>query len=302
MVKAEKGACFCPKNRPGFRADAACCPECGLDAAMKKKLLAILKDDIGVGDVTGDLLLPEKCSASVVVKEDCIVAGLEEAVFLFRSQGVEATPLLKDGCAAKKGSPVLSLAGLNRKILAVERTALNVLGRMSGIAATCAVAKGIAGGGVMIALTRKTMPGFNLFEKKAACLAGVWPHRINLNSFVLLKDNHLPFFGSAFEAVAAARKKHGKKMLVEVEVETMQQAFDAARAKPDIIMLDNFSAKHARIAVKRLRPFFGGKIELSGGITLGNLRRYAMAKPDIISMGCLTHSTGWRDFSLRIEK
>ncbi|MDP2973970.1 MAG: nicotinate-nucleotide diphosphorylase (carboxylating), partial [Candidatus Diapherotrites archaeon] len=178
--------------------------------------------------------------------------------------------------------------------------ALNVLGRMSEVATICAAAKKIAGSGVTIALTRKTMPGINLFDKKAAGVAGVWSHRINLNSFVLLKNNHLPFFDSPFDAVIAARKKYGKKMRIEVETESLQQALLAAKAKPNIIMLDNLPAKKAAAIVKRLRCVFNGKIELSGGVNLSNLRSFVKAKPDIISMGCLTYSTRWRDFSLKI--
>jgi len=271
-----------------------------LSSQMKKRLVAILKDDIGKGDVTSALLQPKKCTAKVVAGETCVVAGLEEAKFLFNHLGVKAKALAKDGSKVRKGKAVLSLHGLNKKILLAERTALNVLSRMSEVATTCADAKKAAKN-VTVALTRKTMPGFNLFDKKAALLAGIWPHRINLRSFVLLKDNHLPFFDSAHEAVAAARKKYGKKK-VEIEVDNMQQALDAASAKPDIIMLDNFKPKKAKAAVKRLRKVFSGKIELSGGIDSKNLVQYAKAKPDIISMGCLTYATKWRDFSLKVEK
>ncbi len=273
-----------------------------LSIEMRKKLLQFLRDDIGKGDVTSAVLPSAECSAKIFAKEACIVAGLEEAKFLFSHMGVKAKAPVRDGCSVRKGATILRLHGTNRKILSTERIALNVLGRMSEVATTCSAAKRIAGKGVTIALTRKTMPGVNLFDKKAALLAGVWSHRINLNSFVLLKDNHLPFFDSPFEAVIAARKKYGKKMRIEIEVENLQQALNAAKAKPNIIMLDNLPAKKAAAVVKKLRTVFKGKIELSGGVNLENLHQFVKAKPDIISMGCLTYSTRWRDFSLQIKK
>jgi len=272
-----------------------------LSKEVKKKLLAILREDIGKGDVTSALLPLRDCKVKIVVKEPCIVAGLEETRFLFRQKGVKSKAFVKDGDRIQGGATILRLSGRNRSILSVERTALNVLGRMSEVASTCSEAKKIAGKSITIALTRKTMPGFNLFDKKAALIGGVWPHRINLNSFVLLKENHLPFFDSPFDAVMAAKKKYGRKMKVEIEVETMLQALNAARARPGIIMLDNFSPKKALASVKALRKAFSGKIELSGGITEKNLRAFARAKSDIISMGSLTYSTKWHDFSLLLE-
>ncbi len=269
---------------------------------MKKQLLQFLRDDIGKGDVTSAVLPAKKCNARIVAKESCTVAGLEEAKFLFNKKGVRARPLSKDGSRVRAGATILHLQGQNKKILSVERTALNVIGRMSEVATTCKKAKQIAGNKVTVALTRKTMPGFNLFDKKAAKLSGIWPHRTNLNSFVLLKDNHLPFFASPFEAVLAAKKKHGRGMKVEIEVESLKDALIAAKAKPDVIMLDNFSPARAKRAIKKLRKVFNGQIELSGGITLQNLPRYPKAKPDIISMGSLTYATKWKDFSLKIEK
>jgi nicotinate-nucleotide pyrophosphorylase (carboxylating) len=273
-----------------------------LNKEMKKKLVSLLKEDIGRGDVTSAVIPLRPCRAKIIAKEPGIVAGLEEAKFLFRQKNVKAKALVKDGGRVRKGATILKLSGKNKNIFSVERTALNVLGRMSEVASTCAEAKNIAGKQVTLALTRKTMPGFNIFDKKAASIGGVWPHRINLNSFVLLKENHLHFFDSPFDAVVAARKRHGRKMKVEIEIETILEAFNAARAKPDVIMLDNFSSKKALASVKALRKAFSGQIELSGGITKRNLRTFARAKPDIISMGSLTYSTKWRDFSLLTEK
>ena len=271
-----------------------------LTLKMKKKLLTILRDDVGKGDVTSVLLKSVPSEAKIFAKESSVVAGLEEAKFLFSHCGVKATGKVKDGQKVRKGAVVLCLHGPAQKILEVERTALNVLGRMSEVATTCAEAKKIAGK-VTVALTRKTMPGFNLFDKKAGKIAGIWTHRLNLEEFVLLKDTHLPFFDSASDAVLSARKNYRRKLKIEIEVESLKQAFNAARAKPDIIMLDNLSPKQAKAAIKKLRSVFNGKIELSGGVSLKNLKDYAAAKPDIISMGSLTYATKWRDFSLKMR-
>ena len=273
-----------------------------LSAEMKGALAGILAQDIGKGDVTSALVSPKKCSAAVSANQGCVAAGIEEACFLFESKGVKAKPLAKDGSIVKEGRKVISLEGENRKILWVERTALNILGRMSAVASACAEAKRIAGGNAAVALTRKTIPGFNLFDKKAAVIAGIWPHRTNLNSFVLLKDNHLVFFNSPSDAVLAARKKYGRKMEIEVEAESLQEAISAAKAKPGIIMLDNFLPGEAGEAVQKLRRVFRGKIELSGGIGLHNLALFAAAKPDIVSMGCLTQAVASCNFGLHIRK
>jgi len=273
-----------------------------LSLKMKKKLKEILADDICGSDVTSALVPERKCRAKIVAKESCTIAGLEEVKFLFKSNGVNAGSSFRDGERVRKHSVILKLAGKNQTVFSIERTALNILGRMSGVATVCAEAKKIAKKNATVAATRKTMPGFNVFDKKAAKSAGIWPHRLNLNEFVLLKDNHLPFFKSPFEAVVAARKKYGSSKKIEVEVDTLQQAFDAAGAKPEIIMLDNFSPAKARGAVKNLRKVFKGKIELSGGITLCNLKQYSAAKPDLISMGGLTHSVKSCDFALDLIK
>jgi len=273
-----------------------------LSSKMKQKLKEILADDVGKSDVTSALIPTRQAKAKIFSREPCTVAGLEEAKFLFKSNGVKASSSFKDGDKLRKGSIILRLRGSNKAIFSVERTALNILGRMSEVATVCTDAKKIAGSKATVALTRKTMPGFNLFDKKAAKIAGIWPHRLNLAEAVLLKENHLEFFSSPFEAVKLAKKKAGKVKFIEIEVESLADAFNAAKARPDIIMLDNFSAAKAKPAIKKLRKVFKGKIELSGGVTPKNLKSYAAARPDIISMGGLTYATKWHDFSLLVEK
>ena len=274
----------------------------GLTVRMKEHLRWFLEDDLGKGDVTSALLPLQKATASIQIKQDCVLAGLEELAYLFSLKQCKVKFLAKDGQAVLKGKIVAHITGINRNILGVERTALNVLSRMSGVATACAQARKIAGKSkVQLALTRKTLPGFNLFDKKAAVLAGVWPHRINLSSAILLKDNHLKFFPNVLEAVLQAKRKNKQKK-VEVEVETLEEAADAVLGGADIVMLDNFSPEKARNAVVLIRKLSAQtRIELSGGINLNNLKKYSKLGADILSMGSLTHSLKGIDCSLEIE-
>ncbi|MFH1239827.1 MAG: carboxylating nicotinate-nucleotide diphosphorylase [Candidatus Diapherotrites archaeon] len=273
-----------------------------LSSEMKKQLLQILKNDISKGDITSALLKSKKTTAEIVLNETAHVSGTEEANFLFSKMKVKSVSKMKDGTYAKKGQVIMVLKGTNRNILSAERTALNILGRMSSVTSHCADAKKIIGTSkTQIAVTRKTMPGFNDFDKKAAKSAGVWPHRKNLNEAFLIKENHLKFFDSPAKAVLSAKKKH-KNKLIEIETETMKEALNAASANPDIILLDNFSQMRAKKAIKEIRKVCKCKIELSGGISLKNLRNYNSLGADIISMGSLTTNAKSIDFSLRIKK
>jgi len=272
-----------------------------LSHEMKDQLVSLLHADLGSGDITSHILKPAVSRARLVAREPCILAGLEEAAFLFRYRNVKAVAKAKGGSRVKKGQAVLALKGKNINIFEVERTALNIVSRMSGVATACAEAQKAAGKRVSIALTRKTMPGFNLFDNRAAEIAGVWTHRINLNSFVLLKDNHVAFFERVSDAVLEARRVYGNEMVVEVEVDSLKQAFEAMIAEPDILMLDNFSPKEAKAAVKKLRQRgFSGYIELSGGISAKNLKQFAKCGASIISMGSLTQAVASKNFSLDI--
>ena len=273
-----------------------------LSKKMKQKLISFLKEDLGKGDVTSAVLKPEMCTATIVLEENALVAGTEEAAFLFRKHGIKVINKISDGRRYKKGTTALKLRGSNKKMLAVERTALNVMGRMTSVATACTDAKKIIGKTKpCIAITRKTEPGFREFDKKAAEVAGVWPHRMDLNEFILLKDNHLKFFSNAGEAVIAAKKKNKSRRKIEVEVETEAEAISAARAKPSMIMLDNFSPVRAKKAIAKIRKICVCKIELSGGITLKNLKKYKNFDADIISMGSLTYYPKRINFGLRVK-
>ncbi len=266
---------------------------------MKKQLLQILKNDFSKGDITSSLLTSQNCTAEIVLNENAYVSGLEEAKFLFSKMKVKAVSKVKEGTFTKRGKVIITLSGINKNILSTERTALNILSRMSAVTSKCAEAKKIAGNKVKIAVTRKTMPGFNDFDKKAARIAGVWEHRKNLNTAFLIKENHLKFFKTSADAVISARKKH-KNKLIEIEAETLKEALNAASANPDIIMLDNFPSLRAKKAIKEIRKVSSCKIELSGGITLKNLRNYKSLGADIISMGSLTTDAKGINFSLGI--
>ena len=274
-----------------------------LTSEMKARLKLFLADDLGQGDVTSALVPSQNCIAIIHAKENCTLAGLDELTYLFSLKKCKTKLFAKDGQIIKKGKIIAEIKGNNRAILGIERTALNIVSRMSAVATACTQARKLIGkSSVQIALTRKTLPGFNLFDKKSAVLAGVFPHRLNLSSGILVKDNHLKFFNSTLEATLAVKsKRKGKR--VELEVENEQEALDAVLGGAEIIMLDNFSVTQARKTIqwiRRLNP--ATKIEVSGGITFNNLKAYSKLEPDFISLGSLTHSVKGINFSLEIKK
>ncbi|MFH1588589.1 MAG: carboxylating nicotinate-nucleotide diphosphorylase [Candidatus Diapherotrites archaeon] len=285
-----------------------------LSLEQRKKILSSLKEDISTGDVTTALVPKQKCKAVIYAKSSGVLAGLEEAVYLFKSRKIKVKSFSKDGSKIIKGKKIISLEGFNKDILECERTALNFLGRMSGVATLAVKAKSVSK--VMVAATRKTIPLFNEFDKKACEIAGIFPHRKNLNSAVLLKENHLVFFSSPFEAVVKAKEKYEnkkikeksklnkagiKKLKIEVEVTDLNEALNALGAEPDIIMLDNFSLSNAGKAINQMRRISPKtKIELSGGINLKNLRNYSLLMPDFISLGEITKNARQVDYSLKI--
>ncbi len=274
-----------------------------LSPSMKSSLTEFLNSDISPGDATSSLLTKQKCRAEIVLKEKAVLAGIGEAEFVFRELGAEARLKEKEGEWIEKGSKVMEVHGNNSSILSAERTALNILARMSGVATAGKRALGALpkGSKVKLAVTRKTLPGLNEFDKKAASLAGVDTHRLNLSEMVLLKDNHLHFFASAEEAVKKAKEKTSFTKKVGVEVKNAEEALSAAKAEPDLIMLDNFSVQEAKKTIPKLRKNRSMLVELSGGINLQSLLAYAKLSPDIISLGFLTQSARSIDFSLKVK-
>jgi len=266
---------------------------------LDKTLVSFLEEDAFEKDVTTALIPASECEAEVVANEECILAGVNEVSRLFELQGIKMVFLKNDGEVCGEGETVMRLKGSNKSMLSVERTALNLLGRMSGVATLCKKAVGVTGRyGVKVALTRKTMPGLRDFDKKAAKIAGAWPHRHDLGDMVLIKDNHLVFCKSIEEVVGKAKESY-PNLKVEAEADSLEQALAAAEAGADIVMLDNFPISEASKAIEKLRAY-PVKIELSGGINFDNLEVYARLKPDIISMGHLTKSARIVDFSLNV--
>jgi nicotinate-nucleotide pyrophosphorylase (carboxylating) len=267
------------------------------------KVREFLEEDLGFGDITSDSLIgDEKGTACIRANEPCVLAGLEEAMEVFKEVKVDAAPLVRDGEHVSKGEEVLSIEGPLKGILLGERLALNFLMRMSGVAtATDAVVRECRrwNPNVRIAATRKTTPGFRYYEKKAVSLGGGDPHRFRLDDAILIKDNHLEVVGSITQAIRMAKAASFTKK-VEVEVGTLEQAVEAAEAGADIIMLDNMrsdKAETAYLAIKRIN----GKalVEVSGGLSPETAPSYA-AHADVLSLGWLTHSVRAVHFNLEV--
>jgi nicotinate-nucleotide pyrophosphorylase (carboxylating) len=257
------------------------------------------------GDITSDALFTnEHAQGVIIVKEPCMVAGLEEISKVFHRVHVHIKLRVSDGSFVQKGCVVAVVSGKVRSILKVERVALNILGRMSGIATeTNSLVKlsRTINPEVTIAATRKTTPGFRSYEKKAVVLGGGEPHRQGLYDVFMIKDNHLKIFGSVEIALKKVMcKKKGKT--IEIEVENEKDALTAAQYPINVIMLDNFPPQNAKKVTHKIRKINPKiLIEVSGGITRKNITKYA-GFADRISLGYITHSVQNKDFSLEIKK
>ena len=268
-------------------------------------LLSFIREDAPFGDITSDAVIGDtRCRARIVTREEGVIAGLEEAAFLFRHFGVTVNQGAADGDSVQPGTVVLDLEGPARSILLVERTALNIIGRMSGIATRtrrCVLLLNQAETGCRIAATRKTAPGLRTLDKKAVALGGGDPHRLSLSDGILIKDNHLALV-PADEAVRAAKRASFYRK-IEVEVTTPEEAAAAADAGADILLLDNMTPGQvtATLILLEDRGMRGRVlVEVSGGIDEENLRSYALPGVDLISAGMLTHSVKNFDVSLDI--
>lgn len=275
---------------------------------LEEKLRQMLAEDLGQGDVTSALIVPEGsvAEAEVIAKEHGIAAGVEEAEVLLESLGLKLETLVKDGDEIKPKQVLMKIHGDARTLLSVERTLLNIVSRMSGIATTTRklvnkIRK--AEYKTRIACTRKTAPGLLYFDKKAVLAGGGDPHRLNLDDMVLIKDNHIAIVGGVEKAVKMAKEKVSFSKKIEVEITNFKDVLAAAKAGADIIMLDNFSPEQVKKAVSLLKKagFFGKVlIEASGGITVDNVLDFASKEVDIISLGEITHSAKALDISLEI--
>ncbi|HEX9698568.1 MAG TPA: carboxylating nicotinate-nucleotide diphosphorylase [Acidobacteriota bacterium] len=282
-----------------------------MDDRLRAQLAAFLDEDLAGGDLTSEAVVAEDRSARGTVRAGAagILAGVEECLALGEIAGVSVEARRGDGDTVAPGDVVLELTGSARAILGLERTLLNLLSHMSGVAtvtrrAVDAVAACHRGGGSpqppRIAATRKTLPGLRRLQKKAVVIGGGLPHRFDLGEAVLIKDNHLAVEPDIATAVARARQAIGTAP-IEIEVETAADAVVAARAGADRLLLDNMPPAGVREVVAALQSAGlrnGRLLEASGGITMKNVCEYADTGVDWISMGMLTASPAPIDFSL----
>jgi nicotinate-nucleotide pyrophosphorylase (carboxylating) len=267
-------------------------------------LLRFIEEDAPYGDATSEAVVPDIIGNAVIRAEQAgVIAGLDEASVLFSHYGVSVTCHKKDGDVVNCGDLLLSLAGNAKKILLVERTALNIIGRMSGIATQTRKMVDIVSAvnpACRVAATRKTCPGFRALDKKAVQIGGGDPHRAGLSDGILIKDNHLALVPLVDAIHEAKNVSAGKK--VEVEVENTDDAINAATSGADIVMLDNMSpAQIAQTLAALERKGLRDRviIELSGGIDESSLRSYAALGVEVISLGALTHTV--KNFSVNLE-
>ncbi len=269
-----------------------------------------LLEDLGMGDITTDSLVDSSLIAegAIVCKEDGVIAGLTEASEIFEFLGCTVKLLAKDGEGVTSETLILRVKGSARAILKGERTALNILMRMSGIATATKLAVSEAkeiSPNIRLACTRKTAPGLRYFDKRAVELGGGDPHRLRLDDCVLIKTNHLRLCGSLGDTVKRARERASFTKKIEVEIETLDQAVEAVQAGADIIMLDNMKPEDVANVINSLERMGLRKkvlIEASGGVTQGNIKKYASVGVDVISMGSLTHSSRALNMSMTIVR
>lgn len=264
-----------------------------------------LMEDINYIDVAADNLIPEehKSSAYYVAKDTGIVCGIEVAKRVFDLAGgdVDFKILMKDGTKVNKDDVIATLEGSTLTLLKGERTALNLLQHMSGIAtSTNKCVELVAGTKASVTDTRKTLPGLRALQKYSVTVGGGKNHRFNLSDCAMLKDNHIDAYGGITPAVTALREKIGHTVKIEVEVRTLDELKEALDNKVEIIMLDNMSNDEMKQAVE----ITAGRalLEASGNVTTDNIRSVAETGVDIISLGALTHSVKCFDISMKISK
>jgi nicotinate-nucleotide pyrophosphorylase (carboxylating) len=260
-----------------------------------------LAEDVGDGDITTDAIVPPAARARgvLVAKAACVIAGLDVAFETFRQvePSVRLTQRRLDGERCQPGDTIAEVAGSARALLVAERTALNLLQRLSGIATMARRFVEASGGRITILDTRKTTPTLRALEKYAVRAGGATNHRVGLFDAILIKDNHIEIAGGVAAAVAAARA-HRAGLPIEVEADTLAQVDEALRAGADTILVDNMTTADIRDAVARARG--RAKIEISGRVTLERIAELAATGADYVSVGALTHSAPAADISLDV--
>ena len=276
---------------------------------LEKMLLLFLQEDIGFGDITGEVVPEKNVTALLFAKQHGILCGLDFARILLKSLDLKCHSDKKDGDIIAPKDLILTVEGNSKLILIVERTILNLLMRLSGITTQTKTLVDIvkkADKPIVIASTRKTTPGLRYFEKYAVKIGGGDPHRWSLSDTILIKENHLVLFPNEnikevvtkFKQVSSFTKK------IDIEVEAMKEFEEVLESDPDIIMLDDFTPDQINESIKILNSKKMSKkplIEISGGISADNIENYLLPGVDIISIGALTHSVKSIDFSLKIQ-
>ncbi len=269
----------------------------------EKLIRLALEEDIGPGDFTTEALIDRGRTAQAVIfaKESLVVAGVEVAqeVFNILDPAMRFETTFRDGDKIKSGDEILTVWGKLQALLTGERTALNFLQRLSGIATlTRQYVDQVAGSHVRLTDTRKTVPGWRRLEKYAVKIAGAYNHRFGLYDGILIKDNHIVACGGISEAVAKIRDNRPHLLRIEVEVSDLNQVKEALENGVDVIMLDNMVLEHIRKAVRLVDG--RAVVEVSGCVTLNSLAELANTGVDIISIGALTHSARAVDISMRV--
>ena len=277
---------------------------------LKEKISKFLEEDLGQGDITTLLTVPSGTivEAEIVAKESAVIAGIEEILTLLESFGFQVRVLVSDGSRVEGKATVLKIVGDARTLLSIERTLLNLLTRMSGIAtATSRLIEKVrrAGYKTRIACTRKVAPGLLYFDKRAVMLGGGDTHRLHLDDLIIVKDNHLAVVGDVGEVVKSVREAVSFSKKIEIEVSTEGEALEAAKAGADIVMLDNFfpqQIKNTMVLLDREGLRSKVLIEASGGINEQNILEFAATGVDILSLGEITDSAKALDMSLEVVK
>jgi nicotinate-nucleotide pyrophosphorylase (carboxylating) len=280
-----------------------------LEYRLVDKIKEFLEEDIGYSDITSNSLIPESQRAigRLYFKESGTISGLVEAATVFEILGCNVQYHARDGEKTEVKKVLLTIEGSARALLMGERLALNLIGRMSGIASrTAQIVVDVSKRNPVtrVAATRKTLPGLREFDKRAVIHGGGDPHRFGLDDCVLIKDNHLELVPSVSEAVKRAREGVSFTKMIEIEVRNLEDAIEAARAGADIIMFDNMSPTEIKENLEELDVLGLRKgiiYEASGGITAENAGAYAAVGVDIVSLGALTHSIRSLDVKFEIE-
>lgn len=275
-----------------------------MDFTTREIIKLAFAEDIGPGDITTDYLIDPVAEGEgyIIAKQDLVLCGVDIAVEVFKTldPGMTVNTIIPDGTRVKKGETVMDFRGRMRALLKGERTSLNFMQRLSGIATNVRqYADEMEGSATRLVDTRKTIPGWRVLEKYAVRVGGAFNHRTALYDGVLIKDNHIAACGGIQKAVSTLRKHVSHLVKIEVEVTNMDEARQAIESKADVIMLDNMTLTEIRDAVRFIDK--RALVEVSGSVTLEHLRDLTSTGVDIISSGALTHQARAVDLSMKIK-